>query len=157
MNKNPNNNSFLKWIIVAYCSLVVEKLILTAVIEIFKLTQGVKHMGIGLLIVNVFIVPFVQGTIWQLGGDIAMYCMLGFAMTSYMLGMNGLWKAVAIFLGSLALIFSLLWDFTMLGKSGLDLAIHSASHVVIVVLVSILGSKANALFDKFAGGGGGAA
>lgn len=151
MDKNKKENRILKWVIVAYVSLVIEKLIFISVIECFKMTQGVQHMGIGLLFINIFVVPFIQDSIWQLGGDLAMYTMIGFALTSYLLSSQSWWKIMPVFLGALAILFSFLWDLNMFGKSTVELSIHASSHLVAVALVALIGLNSGRIGARLAG------
>jgi len=150
MKSNQFISGFLRWILIAYLCLIVEKAIFTGVIEVFRASQGEESMGIGFFLINVFILPFIQWPIWQLGGNLAMVSMIAFACTSYMLSMKGLCKLVPTVLGSLAIVFSLLFNLTR-QRTGIQLFAHSLSQILVVVLVSILGLNAKNIFDKLTG------
>lgn len=152
MNSNQKCPVFLRWILVGYLSLVVEKFVFASVTGMFMPRPDGESMGFGLVLVHVFVLPFVQFSIWQLGGNLAMFSMLGFALTSYMLCLKGMWKIVPVFFGSLALIFSLMYDLTMSPKMGVEFLIHFGARVVVITLVSLLGLNANRMFDRFGGG-----
>ncbi len=151
MKKKLIGRIAVQWLIVAYLCLIVEKTIFTGVIEVFRASQGEESMGIGFFLINVFILPFVQVSIWQLGGNLAMFTMIGFALTSYMLCLKGMWKIVPVLLGSFALVFSLMYDLTMNPKLGVGFLFHFGCRVTVITLVTLLGLNANRIFDKLTG------
>ena len=151
MNISQKYNVLVNWVVVAYLSLVVEKFVFTGQIEFFRYDQGEGSMGMGLILINIFVLPFVQGMIWQIGGELAMYCMIAYALTSYTLCMKGAWKSIGIVFGLLALVFSLIWDLDMNPNGGFFFLVRFGSQIMAVGLVALLSHKFAEMFDKLGG------